>query len=42
MIKMKCPDKFHTADSLKYRMFWDKPATLADNQYDYYFNRAPR
>ena len=42
MIKMKCPDKFHNANSLKYRMFWDKPATLPTDQYDYFFNKATK
>lgn len=41
-IKTACPDKFHTADSLKYRVFWDEPTRLSSGMYDYYVNRASR
>ncbi len=41
-IKTACPDKFHTADSLRYRVFWDEPKGLSSGMYDYYVNRASR
>jgi hypothetical protein len=41
-IKASCPDKFHDARSLKYRVFWDEPKNLPSKMYDYYINRAPR
>jgi len=41
-LKASCPDKFHDARSLKYRVFWNEPKNLPSNMYDYYVNRAPR